>query len=155
MADKYPGIKRGTTHSDSITSTKTADEAISVGSPVITVAAPSGELDSRVEPTAVQGSADVIGVCVDGQNRGTYGGSDENAASAAGEAVVVCTNGRCKVRVDGNAANIAIGDPLTADAVDGQAELAVAGDHVFARAQQASTVATDFILCRVDSEGIL
>ena len=59
---------------------------------------------------------------------------------------MVCTNGRCKVRVDGNAANIAIGDPLTADAVDGQAELAVAGDHVFARALQASTVATDFIL---------
>ena len=155
MTDKYPGIKRGTVSSAAITENKIADESITIGSPVISVAAATGELDARVEPTSTQGNDDVIGVCVDGVDRGTYGGSSEVSADAAGKAVVVCTHGICKVRVDGNAAAIAIGDPLTADAVDGQAEKAVAADHVFARALQASTAATDFILCQVDNEGNL
>ena len=155
MADKYPGIKRGPVSAAALTENKIADELITIGSPVISVTAPAGELDARVEPTAVQGSALVIGVVVDGDERGTFGGADENSAAAAGEAVSVCTQGLCKVRVDGAAAAIVIGDPLTADAVDGQAELAIVGDHVFARALQPSTVATDFILCMVDNEGIL
>ena len=157
MADKYPGIKRGPTGSEAITINRIADEAISIGSPVIAVAPATGELDVRVEPNASAGVATVVGVVVDGDNRGTFGGSDENSASAAGEAVSVCTKGRCKVRVDGSTGTsaISIGDGLAVGATDGYARQAVTGDFVFAKALQASTVFGDFILCDVDLEGIL
>ena len=157
MTDKYPGIKRGAVGSEALTINRIADEAISIGSPVIKVSPGTGELDVRVEPTNSQGSALVCGVVVDGDNRGIYGGSDENSASAAGEAVVVCVKGRCKVRVDGSTGTsaIAIGDALTCDGADGFAELAASGDVVFGRALQASTGYGDYILCEVDLEGIL
>jgi hypothetical protein len=107
-----------------------------------------------VEPNNTQGAV-AAGVVVDGDNRGFAGGSDENSAAAAGEAVVLCTSGRCKVRVNGSTGAIAIGDPLTIDAADGFAEIAAASDYVFGRALQASTAASDYILCQITLEGVL
>lgn len=155
MADLFPGIAQGPVDSQAIYGDYIADEAITIGSPVIAVAAGTGELKNRVEPNATQGAL-AFGVCVGGDNKAAvYGGSDEISATAAGKVAQVVTNGLCKVRVNGNTAAISVGSPLTIDAVDGIAELAVAGDNVFGRALQASTGASDFILCYVDQEGVL
>ena len=153
MTDKYPGLVRGA-FPESVTRNVIADEAIAIYSPVIYVAPGTGELEIRVEPNATQGAV-CAGVVVDGQNRGFAGGSDENSASAAGESVVLCTHGRAKIRVNGNSAAILVGSPLTIDAVDGIAELGVAGDFIFGRALLATTGASDYIPCLVTLEGIL
>lgn len=153
MTDKYPGLYRGA-FPGAQTINAIADEAIAVYSPVIFVAAGTGEYSPRVEPNDTQG-ANAAGVVVDGDNRGIAGGSDENSASAAGETVVVCTGGRCKVRVNGSTAAIAVGDALTLDDADGYAEKAGASDNVFGRAKQASTAFGDYIECEVTLEGVL
>lgn len=154
MADLYPGLKSGPANDGAVTENFIADEAITIGSPVILVAPATGELKPRVEPSSTQG-ARAVGVVVGGDNDPVYGGSDENAATAAGETVRVCVNGLCKVRVNGSTGAISIGSPLTIDAVDGIAEVAGASDIVFGIAEQASTGASDFILCRVNPEGVL
>jgi len=154
MTDLYPGVYDGAVDEAATVINAIADESITIGSPVILVAAGTGELAPRVEPNASQG-AWAYGVCVGGQDNGTYGGSSEVAASAAGESVKICTKGRCKVRVNGSTGSIAIGAKLTIDAVDGIAEVAAASDEVFGRALQASTGASDFILCDVNSEGVV
>jgi hypothetical protein len=162
MTDKYPGLFDGAVDSAASVINAIADEAIEIGSPVISVAAATGELNPRVEPTATNGH--VTGVVVGGDANGIWVDgtttNDGSAASAAGESVKVCTNGRCKVRVDGSTggvnSNIAIGDPLCAGDVDGVAKLCVtAGDIVFARALQTSAAVQDAILCEVSFEGIL
>jgi len=162
MTDKYPGLYDGAANSAADVINSIADEAILIGSPVIPVAAGTGELDSRVEPTT-DGTLEIAGVVVGGDNNGIFVDgtttNDGQAAAAAGEAVKICTNGRCKVRVDGSTgganSNIAIGDPLSCSGTDGIAQRAVAGDYVFGRARQASTAFTDAILCDVTREGIL
>ena len=155
MTDQFPGLSKGA-FPGADTQDAVADEAIIVGSPVIEVAPPAGELEPRLEPTDTQG-AHIAGVVVDGDNRGVYDGAGAlgQAATGAGEAVNVCIRGYCKVQVDGSGNAIAIGDPLTAAAADGVAELAQTGDEVFGRARQASTLANDFILCEVTKEGVL
>jgi len=153
MTDLYPGLFDGAIDERAYVINAIADEQITIGSPVILVAPGAGELLPRVEPIAVQGSR-IYGVCVGGDLNGTYGGASEIAAEA-GDAVKICVNGRCKVRVDGVISAIAIGDPLTASGTDGVAEEAVAADFTFATAQQPSTASTDFIACFVDQEGIL
>lgn len=157
MTDLYTGLENGPTDggtAGNIVIEAIADEAIDLGSPVIIVAPGTGERLPRVEPNDTQG-AHAFGVVVSGVVDGTFSGSDQSAADAAGEAVSVCILGRCKVHVNGNTAAILVGSKLTIDAVDGIAELAAAADEVFGRAQQASTGASDFIVCNVNSEGIL
>ena len=157
MADLYPGLENGSIDggtAGSIVVEAVADEAIDLGSPVILVAAGTGERLPRVEPTSTQGAA-IFGVVVAGVKDGTFSGTDPSAADAAGEAVSVCIFGRCKVRVNGATGAISVGSKLTADAVDGFAEVAAAADEVFGRALQASTGAEDFIACIVNQEGIL
>ena len=155
MADLFPGIAQGPAGTQAIYGNYIADEAVEIGSPVIVVAAGSGELKPRVEPNNTQG-ARAFGVAVGGDNKiAVYGGSEETVALAAGDSVQVVTEGLCKVRVNGATGAISVDSPLTIDAVDGIAELAVAGDEVFGRALQASTGASDFILCRVNPEGVL
>lgn len=155
MTDQFPGLASGAFPGAEINDF-IADEAIIAGSPVIYVAPGTGELKPRVEPTSTQGGV-VNGVAVEGDNRGTYdtAGTDGQVATAAGQGVTVCLGGICKVQVNASANNIAIGDPLTASASDGIAELAQAADIVFGRAMQASTLDGDFILCEVDKEGVL
>lgn len=162
MTDKYPGLYDGSADSASLVINAIADEAIEIGAPVIPVAAATGELSPRVEPTT-DGTLFIAGVVVGGDANGIWVdgtiANDGNAADAAGETVKVCTRGRCKVRVDGSTgganSNIAIGDPLSAAGTDEIAQRAVASDFVFARALQTSTASTDAILCEVTLEGIL
>jgi len=161
MTDKYAGIFDGAADSAASVINAIADEAIVIGAPVIAVAAATGEVSPRVEPTT-DGTLFIAGVVVGGDSNGIWVdgtiANDGNAADAAGESVKVCTTGRCKVRVDGSTgganSNIAIGDPLSCG-IDEIAQRAVASDFVFARALQTSTASTDAILCEVTLEGIL
>lgn len=162
MTDKYTGLYDGNVDSAALVINAIADEAIVIGAPVIAVAAATGELSPRVEPTT-DGTLFVAGVVTGGDANGIWVdgtiANDGNAADAAGESVKVCTRGRCKVRVDGSTgganSNIAIGDPLSCSGTDEIAQRAVAADFVFGRALQASTAAADAILCEVTLEGIL
>ncbi len=161
MTDKYAGIFDGAADSAASVINAIADEAIVIGAPVIAVAAATGEVSPRVEPTT-DGTLFIAGVVVGGDSNGIWVdgtiSNDGNAADAAGESVKVCTTGRCKVRVDGSTgganSNIAIGDPLSAG-IDEIAQRAVGSDFVFARALQTSTASTDAILCEVTLEGVL
>jgi hypothetical protein len=158
MTDKYTGLYDGALP-EAIVINAIADEAIEIGSPVIAVAAGTGELEARVEPTT-DGTLWIRGVVVGGDANGIWVDgtttNDGSAASAAGQAVKVCTRGRCKVRVDGSTgganSNIAIGDPLSAGGTDGVAQRAQTSDTIFARALQTSTGSTDAILCEVTLE---
>lgn len=154
MADKYPGVKSGPTGAESIVVSKIAAAAIKVGAFVKDAAAGTGELDARVDNATATNTA-VRGVVVGGVNRGTYGGSDENAAAAAAEAVDVVRLGRCKIRVDGSSSAIVVGDPLGPSTTAQLAIKAAAGSYVGARALQASTAFGDYIQADVVLEGIL
>jgi hypothetical protein len=153
MTDKFPGLFDGAVDEAAYVINAIADEQITIGSPVVVVAPGTGEVLPRVEPIDTQG-AKIYGVVVGGDLNGQYGGTSEVVAEA-GDAVKVCVHGRCKARVDGVIGAIAIDSPLTASSTDGVAELAVAADEVFARAQQPSTASTDFIVVFVDQEGVL
>lgn len=162
MTDNYQGLFDGAADSAASVINAIADEAIVIGAPVIVVAAATGEVNPRVEPTT-DGTLYISGVVVGGDANGIWVdgtiANDGNSADAAGESVKVCTNGRCKVRVDGSTggvnSNIAIGDPLSCGATDEIAQRAVASDYVFARALQATIGVQDAILCEVTLEGIL
>lgn len=92
--------------------------------PIALAAAGSGEYVARVTTTASANDETVIGVSVgplrDAEN--LY------ASTAAGEGVHVCTFGKCKLKVDGNADNIAVGDALVTHAAAGVAQLMDADD---------------------------
>jgi hypothetical protein len=152
MTDKYSGLFDGAIDERAYVINAIADESITIGSPVTVVTPATGELLPRVEPIAVI-TAYIHGVCVGGDQNGTYGGTSE-VAGLAGDAVKVCINGRCKVRVDGSGTPIIIGSPLSASTTDGVAVIAIATSLTFGRALQPSTVATDFIAMSVDQEGI-
>lgn len=153
MTDKYNAVDEGGVKA-AVYISMIADEAVTLWSPVIVVAEPAITNGlPRVEPINVLNSAGVIGIAVGG----TGPIEDGTAASAAGKTVQVQIYGLCKVRVDGNVANIAIGDNLVTDTTDGVArQVAVypaiysAADvarNVFAKALQASTVDLDIIVC--------
>jgi hypothetical protein len=157
MADNYPGLENGTARggvAGNVSWDVIADEAVDIGAPVIAVAAGTGEKFPRVEPNDTQGAM-ALGVVVAGDKDGTFSGSDQSAADAAGEGVSVCVFGPCKVKVNANTNNLSVGSPLTIAGSDGVAELAQASDNVFGRALQASTADGDFILCFVNPEGVL
>lgn len=156
MADLYTGLENGSIDggtSGSIVIEAIASEAVDLGSPVILVVAATGERLPRVSPDDTQG-AYAYGVVVAGVKDGTFSGSDQSAADAAGEAVSVCIFGRCKVKVNGDSAAILLGSNLTVDAVDGIAELAATGDEIFGVALVATTSASDFIPCLVQRGGL-
>ncbi|KKN37574.1 hypothetical protein LCGC14_0762140 [marine sediment metagenome] len=153
MTDKYFGLFDGAIDERAYVINAIADEQITIGSPVTVVAPAVGELLPRVEPTDSI-TAYIHGVCVGGDSNGTYGGSSE-IAGEAGDAVKVCINGRCKVRVDGSGTPVAIGSQLGPQATDGVAVVAVTTNSAFARALQTSTASTDFIACSVDQEGVV
>ncbi len=144
MTNLYPGLARGPIdHEASSVINVIANEAITMGDLVQLVAAPTAELLPRAEVAdSGQGDKSSYGIAIGGDADGIYGAggaaSDDTtrAATAAGEAVVVCTQGRCLARVSGT---IAIGDSLTQDATAGVLELAAAGDSVIAKALQTST----------------
>lgn len=107
---------------EGVVETYLAEEAnIKLWSPVAVVAAGSGEYIARAGPTSSASDAKVIGIVVgplrDAEN--LY------ACDAAGQAIQVCTKGKCKVRVDGTDA-IAVGDALVSYEGDYYAKLMVA-----------------------------
>jgi len=163
LTNFYLGLARGPIeHKASSVINLTANGAIGMGSAVVLLSSiSSSELLPRVtESTAA--NEDSYGIAVGGDTDGIYATdgavpSDDTtrATSAAGEGVVVCTQGRCLARVNGNALAISIGDTLTASASPGILEKTGAtSDHIVARALQPSTGATDIIAIDVQQEGL-
>lgn len=132
-----PKIVEGPIGTEADVVSAVAAGAIDLWSPVILVAAGSGEDLPRVDTVdAITGK--VYGVVVGPKL------SSGKAADAAGDKVNVCTGGWCKLKVDGNAANIAIGDYLISHAT-GVAQKAASTGFPFAMAGHASTVDGDII----------
>lgn len=163
MTDKYVGVYRGPVGSEGsiIMVNYTANAAIPIGSPVKWVSPiTTGEEQPRVTPSTA-GTDISVGIAVDGDYRGTYGGVDSsvtpnpsNVANAAGQGVAVVEVGRVKVVVDGSTASIAIGDALSPTTTgSGYMKKASSGDYVVARAMQASTAFGDIILANASLEG--
>lgn len=162
MANLYPGLARGPIdHQSSSVINVVANEAIGMGSVVVLIAQPAAELLPRVE----EGDAATeigYGIAVGGDADGIYAvdgavptSDATRATSAAGQGIVVVTQGRCLARVDGNATAITLGAPLSCSATAGVLELAnAATDVIIARALQPSTGATDIIAVDVQREGL-
>ena len=156
MTDLFVGLHRGPIdHEASSVINAVSNESIDMGAAVSIVAPPSTELLPRVEVGDSQGEA-LYGIAVGGDTDGIYGdGSDSTddttrATNAAGQGVVVVTQGRCKAKIDGT---IALNDPLTASAAGGL-EVAAAADEVLAIALQAAS-AGDMAAVDVQRQGIL
>ena len=162
MTNFYLGLARGPIdHQSSSVINVVANEAIGMGSLTVLIAPPSDELLPRVEE-ADAATEIGYGIAVGGDADGIYSttgaaptDNTTRAATTAGEGVVICTQGRCLARVDGNADAIVIGAPLSASATAGVLELAdAATDVIIARALQPSTGATDIIAVDVQREGL-
>jgi len=139
-----------------------ANEAIGMGSlTVLLSTVQTAELLPRVEEADAATEVG-YGIAVGGDADGIYATDGAipttdatRATSAAGEGIVIVTQGRCLARVDGNADAIVIGAPLSASATAGVLELAdAATDVIIARALQPSTGATDIIAVDVQREGL-
>jgi len=130
-------IVEGPISEDAVVVPAVAAGAIEMWAPVILAAAGSGEDLPRVDNVAGITNK-VYGVVV-----GTPKASGK-AADAAGDKVNVQVYGWGKVRVDGNAANIAINDALISHA-SGYAQKVAATGYPFALAGHASTVDGDII----------
>lgn len=151
--DKFSKLKEGIAKfPERGTLSFVANGVIPMWSPVVLVAPGSGETLPRVATTTTTNDQAVIGVAVGG-NADVAGTG--NAAAAAGDVVdvaIIGTGSMTKVKVDGAADNIAIGELLITDATAGQAESensVTAGQerHTLGKACQTSTVNGDTILC--------
>lgn len=159
MTDKYDKVDEGGVKAP-IYISLIADELVKLWSPLIMVAesAITNGLP-RVEPINTINSPGVVGVAVGG----TGPIEDGTAASAAGKVVQVQIFGLCKVTVQGNVANIAIGDNLITSATDGAAQkvtdypaiyaAANVARYTFAKAMQVSTADQDVIVCILQGGG--
>ncbi len=158
MTNFYQGLHRGPIdHQSSSVINVIANEAIDMGATVVLIAAPTSELLARVE------NGDAVtelsyGVVVGGDTDGIFGdggaSTDETtrAANAAGEAVVVVTQGRCPAKVTGD---ISIGEKLAVSAT-GTLQVAVTTQHIVAMALQATGGVGDHIIAvDVQREGLV
>lgn len=134
MTDLFVGLHRGPIdHEASSVINAVANGALNMGDAVRIIAEPSTELLPRVEAVDSQGEQ-VYGIVVGGDADGIFGDgatgagtNDVNAAAfAAGDAVVIVTQGRTKARVTGT---ISLGAELTASGT-GSLEAAAAADIV-------------------------
>ena len=163
MTNFYLGLSRGPIdHQSSSVINMIANEAVGMGSlTVLLSTVQTAELLPRVEEADAATEVG-YGIAVGGDADGIYSTTGAaptddttRATSAAGQGIVVCTQGRCLARVDGNADAIVIGAPLSASATAGVLELAdAATDVIIARALQPSTGATDIIAVDVQREGL-
>ncbi len=155
MTNLFPGLARGPIdHQASSVINAIASESIDMGATVVQIAAASNELLPRVE------NSDAIteigyGIVVGGDVDGIYGtgaaSTDDTtrAANAAGQAVVVCTQGRCLARIT---EATTLGAALSPTAT-GTLQLANTVAHfIIARALQAG-VSGDIIAVDVQREG--
>ncbi len=161
--NRYQGLHRGPIdHNASSVINAVSNSAIDMGSVVLLDATiPTTELLPRVEQLgSVQGSALVYGVAVGGDTDGIYGDGTASvddstrATSAAGEGVVIVTQGRCPARVKGGS-TLVIGDELTPSATIGLLEKATTGDYVIAIAlNDVADADTDVIAVDVQRAGV-
>jgi hypothetical protein len=158
MTNFYQGLHSGAIDRQSSSVVNViANEAIDMGATVNLADPPALELLARVTPTAGV-TAISYGIVVHGDADGIYGdGSDSTdastqAATAAGQAVQVCTQGRCPARVVGD---VPVGSKLAATAT-GTLQIAVATQTVLAIALQDSLGVGDHIIAvDVQREGIV
>lgn len=159
--NKFHGLARGPIdHNASSVINAVANAAVIMGSAVHNAASLSSENLPRMGGASGAGGF-VYGIAVGGDADGIYGdgsGTTDGfqATSAAGQGIVIVTQGRCLARVTGTA-TVAIGDPLTLSATMGVLDKAVTeGDLVCARALQAVTSGdTDMIAIDFQREGTL
>ncbi len=159
MTNLYPGLARGPIdHQASSVINAIASEAMDMGAVVVQLAPAATELLPRVE------NADAVteigyGIAVGGDADGVYGtgadaaagaaGDVNRAASAAGQAVVVCTQGRCLAKISETTTLGAALSPST----DGTLILANTALHfIVARALQVGA-SGDIIAIDVQREG--
>ena len=140
MTNLYPGLGRGPIdHKASSVINIIANESLDMGAAVALVAQPATELLPRVDAADAQGE-ESYGIVVGGDIDGIFGtGADSTddttrAANAAGQGVVVVTQGRCLAKIDGT---ITLGAALTVSATGGL-EAATTGDYIIAKALQAA-----------------
>lgn len=128
-----------------------ANGVVPMWSPVVVVAPDTNTRLPEVGTTTTANDPTVIGIAVGGNSDFLTTG---DAAGAAGDIVQVCIYGLTKCVVDGNVANIAIGDMLITHSTAGQARQitpnAATYDatfrYGFAKALFPSTVAGDTIV---------
>ena len=160
MANNYLGLSRGAFPRDQVTVINArAAAAIFNGDGVVLAAPGTDELRPSVTPST--GTTDeMYGIVVGGDADGIYSADgtrtspDNSAATAAGQTVEVCTQGRCLANVDGSGSPISIGSALIGSATSGVLVVAATTGRVIARALQASSAADDIILVDVQREGI-
>lgn len=171
MANFFHGLARGPLdHNASSVINLIANGAIQMGSCVIngTATMESDEILPRVFTVTTQGAPNAYGIAVGGDADGVYNDGSESsdaefmATTAAGQGVVIVTQGRCLARVTGSiagvSASIAIGDPLTNAGTatnTGHLEKAANGDGIIARAlHPVLTGAVTTIAVDVQREGV-
>lgn len=149
--DKYSKVEEGGIQAE-ISIPMIASESIPMWAPLKLVANASITNGlPKVALTSTLNDTGIIGVSVGGTGPIESG----TAANADGKTVQVQIYGLAKVKVDGNASNIAIGDNLITHGADGVAQKVTAypatysntdvARNVFAKALQASTVDGDVI----------
>jgi hypothetical protein len=160
MTNKFLGLARGAFPRDQVTVLNAQSAAAIFNGDVVIVTAPATD---ELRPTVTPASAatdDSYGIVVGGDADGVYSDDgtrtspDNSAATAAGQTVEVCTQGRCLANVDGSGTALALGDPLSASGASGILIVAIATSQVIARALQTSAAANDIILVDVQREGI-
>jgi hypothetical protein len=161
MTNKFLGLARGAFPRDQVTVINAIAAAAIFNGDAVELSAPgTDELRPRVTPTTGI-TDDTYGIVVGGDADGVYSDDgtasspDNSAATAAGQTVEVCTQGRCLARVDGSGSPVTLGDELGSSTTAGVLELAIATHRVIARALQPSSAVNDIILVDVQREGIL
>jgi hypothetical protein len=157
MTNFYPGLARGPIdHEASSVINSIANESIDMGAAVVLIDAPSTELLARVEnsdATTELGYGIVVGGDVDGIYGDGSASSDDTtrATNAAGQGIVVVTQGRTLAKVTGD---IPTGTKLAVSAT-GTLQLAVATQTILAISLQDSLGVGDHIIAvDVQREGI-
>ncbi len=135
--DFLPKIVEGPIDTNAVVEGRIAAGALDLWAPVILSAPGTGEDLARVDNVAGITSKVHGVICGPLKPSG-------KAADAAGDKVNVVTFGPTKIKVDGAAANIAVGDALMAHA-SGYAQKVAATGFPFAQAEHTSTVDGDVI----------
>jgi len=164
--NRYPGLHRGPIdHKSSSVINQISNGSIDMGSAVMleTTILP-GELLPRVSQSSVTGDPKVYGIAVGGDVDGIYGNGftsvddSTRATNAAGQGVVIVTQGRCPARVSGLGAGgaVSIGDKLMQSSTTGVLEKpTMAGQQIIATAlNDVANNAADIIAVDVQREGV-
>jgi len=178
VENHYPGLWQGpidhkaSSVINAIVESQSAndDDWVDVGDSVYLTGVLEDELLSRVDYTRSSEETRIkfIGIVVDGDEDGIYVSAGDlvvftgaigrpvgDVAGFNGDAIRICTQGRCIIRVDQIGSPIAIGDPITPHGL-GTLRKAISGDNVVARALQPVPIfGLQYIAADVQREGIL